>query len=512
MQANFGTSLLALTAAAVVTHAVAGEAPVDASTIMGVQQAEDPGGVLGILSLTGPTRNAGPFFQSLGTNGRSCSTCHVAEQAFSFSAAGARARFAASGGRDPLFAPVDGANCPNLPQQERAAHSLLLQDGLIRIGVKLPARMEFSIRVVHDPYGCALIPDPAVGPPTVSVYRRPLPSTNLVFLSTVMFDGRETIAPLNSELHFFANLVADLTHQAVDATLGHAQAAEPPTASQLSEIVDFEMGLYSAQLRDDRAGNLAARGARGGPFHLADEPYYPGVNDSLGADPDGKPFDPSAMTLFSRWLQPHRGDSGDEDSDEERRNFRDESGRRDAARRAIAAGEEIFNSAPISIANVRGLNDNAALGKPVSFTGHCTSCHDTPNVGNHSLPLPLDIGTAHSGRAGMESDPAIAAALAQLSTPDLPVYRIDGCPNPFAAGEPESFYTTDPGKALITGACSDFNRIKGPILRGLAARAPYFHNGAAADLAEVVNFYNERFGMGLTDEQKSDLVAFLKSL
>jgi cytochrome c peroxidase len=78
--------------------------------------------------------------------------------------------------------------------------------------------------------------------------------------------------------------------------------------------------------------------------------------------------------------------------------------------------------------------------------------------------------------------------------------------------EPESFYTTDPGKALISGKCADFNRIKGPILRGLAARAPYFHNGAAATLNQAVNFYNQRFNMQLTDEQKSDLVAFLNSL
>jgi cytochrome c peroxidase len=180
--------------------------------------------------------------------------------------------------------------------------------------------------------------------------------------------------------------------------------------------------------------------------------------------------------------------------------------------RAIAAGEAIFNSAPLQITNVRGLNDNASLGKPASFVGNCTSCHDAPNVGDHSLPLPLDIGTAHTPLAAMENDPVIAAALAQLTMPDLPVYIINGCPNPFAPGEPESFYTSDPGKALITGQCGDFNRIKGPILRGLAARAPYFHNGAAADLRELVNFYNQRFGMQLTEEQKSDLIAFLNSL
>ncbi len=164
------------------------------------------------------------------------------------------------------------------------------------------------------------------------------------------------------------------------------------------------------------------------------------------------------------------------------------------------------------IANVRGLNDNAAIGTPDSFVGNCTSCHDTPNVGNHSLPLPLDIGTSHAVLPSMETDPAIAAGLAQLGMPDLPVYLISGCPNPFAANEPVSFYTSDPGKALLTGKCADFNRTKGPVLRGLAARAPYFHNGAAANLKQLVNFYNERFAMQLSDSQKADLVAFLNSL
>lgn len=55
-------------------------------------------------------------------------------------------------------------------------------------------------------------------------------------------------------------------------------------------------------------------------------------------------------------------------------------------------------------------------------------------------------------------------------------------------------------------------RFKGPILRALAGRAPYFHNGAAATLADVVNFYVTRFEMGLTEQDKDDLVAFLRAL
>jgi cytochrome c peroxidase len=72
--------------------------------------------------------------------------------------------------------------------------------------------------------------------------------------------------------------------------------------------------------------------------------------------------------------------------------------------------------------------------------------------------------------------------------------------------------TTDPGRALITGKWSDIGKVKGPILRGLAARAPYFHNGSAATLLDAVEFYNRRFGIGFTTQDKADLVAFLNAL
>jgi cytochrome c peroxidase len=72
--------------------------------------------------------------------------------------------------------------------------------------------------------------------------------------------------------------------------------------------------------------------------------------------------------------------------------------------------------------------------------------------------------------------------------------------------------TTDPGRALITGKWKDIGRFKGPILRGLASRAPYFHNGFAADLGAAVDFYNQRFGIGFTSQERADLTAFLRTL
>jgi cytochrome c peroxidase len=65
---------------------------------------------------------------------------------------------------------------------------------------------------------------------------------------------------------------------------------------------------------------------------------------------------------------------------------------------------------------------------------------------------------------------------------------------------------------MITGKWADIGKFKGPILRALAARAPYFHNGSAETLEEVVEFYETRFNIGLTAREKADLVAFLRAL
>ena len=466
--------------------------------IRNLQPFRDPTGYVATYNTAGDIDESNAFFQRLGTNGRTCASCHQADQGFGLNAAQVRQLFAATQGGDSLFAPVDGANCPSAEKRDAAGHSLLLNNGLIRIALTLPANTEFDITPVYDPYGCAVTFDPTTARRIVSVYRRPLLTSNLGFLNAVMWDGRETLLPLNDESTFKTNLVYDLKHQALDATLGHAQASQPPSDEQLSEIVNFELGFFTARVSDDRAGPLLDGGGQGGPLHLQAQPYYPGINDSLGHDPHGGTFNPNVFTLYVPWL-PDNALENHQSAEAAQ-----------AARADIAAGEQIFNTFPLKITAVRGLNDNPALGYPKEIDGTCTTCHDTPGVGNHSLPLPLDIATSHS--AQNESDANIAAALAELEQPNVPIYLISNCPDPQNSRQTLQFYTSDPGKGLISGKCSDVNRIKGPILRGLPARAPYFHNGAAATLDELVNFYDKRFQMQLTDEQKRQLVAFLNSL
>ena len=411
-----------------------------------------------------------PFFQTLGQNGRSCSTCHVPEGGMTITPAVVQARFARTDGLDPLFRTVDGATSPladvSSVAARRAAFGLLLDRGLIRVGIGIPSNAEFELVGVEDPYGFASAKE-------LSLFRRPLPSTNLRFLSTVMWDGRETFRDASSP-NGFASLHFDLAHQSADATTGHAQAARAPTQAEQEAIVGYELGLYTTQVWDQRAGLLAAAEARGGPEPLVSEEFYWGINDPLGADHTGRPFDPTVFTLYDAWsASAAAGDPVRE------------------ARAAIARGQEIFNHRPLAIVGVSGLNDDLAV---ASIPGTCTTCHDTPNAGNHSVPAPLRIGVDAVQPVG------------GLDVAGLPVYTLRN----LATGALEK--TTDPGRALITGRWKDIGRFKGPTLRGLAARPPYFHNGSAERLEDVIAFYDARFQMGLTDREKADLLAFLAAL
>jgi len=139
---------------------------------------------------------------------------------------------------------------------------MLLTKGLIRVGIGIPDNAEFELIGVDDPYHFASAGE-------LSLFRRPLPSTNLKFLSTVMWDGRETFA--EKTIHF------DLSHQANGATQGHAQAPNPLTDAQQERIVNFETGLFTAQLYDHKAKSLIGGGANGGPESLSSQHFYLGI-------------------------------------------------------------------------------------------------------------------------------------------------------------------------------------------------------------------------------------------
>jgi hypothetical protein len=396
-----------------------------------------------------------PFFHNFGTNGRTCGTCHVENQGWTITPVEVQKRAA----NDPIFV-FDGSDClpPGVSNPNPAANSTeLRQYGNVRIDLPIPNGADYHLAAAIDTeINCPTPPSAA----DLRMYRRPLPSANTAFLATVMWDGRENLP--------MADITTDLKHQSNDATRGHAQATADLSAANQSAIVTFETGTFNGQSTIGSL-NLKANGGHGGGQFLATVGFSIGINDVFSPTFNNVIFD-----LYKAWEPGGTPPNAD------------------AA--AIGRGERVFNTKPVLIRDVPGLNGShdALVGQPIH--GFCGSCHDTPNVGNHSVSLAIDIGVTSVNPVG------------GLDIRRLPRYLF--VQN--TTGEVAWF--TDGGRGLITGKFNDLGKTKGPILHGLAARAPYFHNGSAPDLETVVNFYDFRFGMLMSAQEKSDLVAFLKAL
>ena len=140
-------------------------------------------------------------------------------------------------------------------------------------------------------------------------------------------------------------------------------------------------------------------------------------------------------------------------------------------RRQIFRGQELFN--------------NQNLGGR-----RCGACHNSANTGTNIGNALFDVATASEA----------------ARTPDLPLFTFQNT----TTGEIRKL--TDAGRGNVTGLWSDLGRFKTPTIRGLAARAPYFHNGIAATLEDVVRHYETHLGFIFTDAERADLVAFLNAL
>jgi cytochrome c peroxidase len=419
----------------VLAAGVAGAAPF----IANMQGYSNPSGVHRTYSTQGDLDLANDFFQRFGTNGRTCATCHAVSNGFGLSAALARSLFDATNGQNPLFRPVDGANSPLMDTStvfaRRQAYSMLIGKGVIRVGIGIPANADFSLEAVDDPYGYA-------GASELSLFRRPLPATNLKFLTHVMWDGRQTFAG--------RTMTFNLQSQANTATVGHAQAGQPLSPAQRAEIVGFETSLFTAQTSVAQAGSLTDAGAQGGPLALSQQAFRPRINSPVSST-----FTPRVFTIFDAW-QNATGTPG-------------------PARQAIYRGQQVFN--------LRTFTFNTQ-------TVTCSRCHNAFNAGSDSNAQFFNTGIAAANRR----------------TPDLPLYTLRNN----ATGV--RVLTTDPGRALVTGRFADVGKFKIPTLRGLGPRAPYFHNGSAPTLDAVVSFYDTRFNIGLTAQDRADLAAFLRAL
>ena len=252
---------------------------------------------------------------------------------------------------------------------------------------------------VVDPYNCTTNPATGLTSPMagiMSMYRRPLPSTNLGFLSTVMWDGREP----------------SLASQATDATWVTLR----PTRRRLRLKwlrLWLSRAAYSPRRSTMRTPTSTQRGRDGWTCCalVAARQFYIGVNDPFGQNPNKSlTFSSSIFDLYKPWLGlPGRGGVVQ-------------------GRKSVARGEEVFNNTVINITGVAGINDDA---ESPSVSGFCGTCHDTPNVGDHSVKAPLNIGIAD---AGANAPPA-------LDISGLPVFTLKCTAGPLAG---QTFVVTDP--------------------------------------------------------------------
>jgi len=274
------------------------------------------------------------------------------------------------------------------------------------------------------------------------------------------------------------NIMADarapsLAVQAQGAYHDHQAGSGLLTRAQLDRILAFERQVYVAQVWDHRGGSLVEPGgpAALGPANVARQP----VHVLNGPATPGFHF-------FDMWQQPGAG-----------------SDPRTEFRASVARGNDIFLNRKFWVKDVAHIN-SIGLANPAKRT--CAVCHNAQTSGMDLAPGWVDLGTTNY--------PTWTETPVWSQSQDLPVFKLtcrrDAPPHPFLGRQ---IYTSDPGRALVTGHCADIGAITMGQFRGLAARAPYFSNGSAKDLRELVDYYDRRFDMRLTGQEKQDLINFL---
>jgi cytochrome c peroxidase len=475
-------------------------------------------------------RQTNPFFLPTtvngSNNGKTCENCHFASNGWGLLVDHANDLFNQTQGLHPLFLP-DAADNPAVASdptqvatvaQRQQAYSLMLNHGLAVVRVNKPTFVDFSVIGVDD----SSIPGLSTNTVTVPVsnggvqtvqagdpnfyfnytqtynnaafavnlaqfwfHRRPLPTTNMQFLTEIGWDGRNTPQTKPQT----ADVRAGISKVSHDTIIARENGTPLPDSTRLAlaeQMTVWQLSSTTAQIIDNDsngvgAGTLMAQGATNGPTFLAAQPFTIGLND-----PFSPGFNNFVMSMYNSTAWINAGTSAD---------IRE-------ARAKIQRGQALFNSKTFTITGVNGLNDR--FGQP-SVTATCTTCHNTPNVGNHSSRFDVAIGIAN-----VVFDPATGgrSAPAGIDTDisDFPMFTLQN------NSTGEIMRVSDLGLASVTGLWADVGKFKVPVPRNLESRSPYFHNGMPFDIEHLVEFYNQRFNIGFSDAEKSDLAAFLKAL
>ena len=269
----------------------------------------NPGGKSATFSTQGSVDLIGEYFQAQGTNGRSCASCHIAEEAWSINPGTLQHLFDETEGTHPVFNLLD-ANNPNLdvstPAARQLAYSMLLSRGVFRRGGAPRPNSEWELIAAEDPHDFASLT-------RLVHWRRVMPTINFaVGSATVNWDGGNSVG---------TDQRAGLINQASRNVTG-AQQGLPAPPEVIENIVDFETSLSTAQLIVPGVGRLDDDGARGGPEALSAMPKVKGRFD-----------------LFDAWV-------GDENP----------------RRAQIARGQELFNNTNAGGRSCNGCHNSANNG------------------------------------------------------------------------------------------------------------------------------------------------------
>jgi hypothetical protein len=311
----------------------------------------------------------------------------------------------------------------------------------------------------------------------ISVFRRPRPAANLKYvlapdnglfnvkLGVLLDKDPATGNPVSMNLMADAR-AATLAIQAQSAFEDHLEGLGQLSKERVDEIIQFETQVYTAQVFDHGAKALTEPGGPGGlgPLNLFRETA--GILNS-----PNKPV----FLSFDQWKTST------------------------AFRQSVARGNDIFLNRTFWVKDVAHIN-SIGLGNPAKRS--CALCHNAVMSGMDRAPGWVDLGTTNY--------PTWTEPKTWNEPGELPVFKLtcrsDAKPHPYLG---RVIYSSDPGRALITGKCADIGSITMGQFRGLAARAPYFSNGSAKNLKELVDYYDRRFDMRFTTQEKEDLVNFL---
>jgi len=420
------------------------------------------------------------------TNGRSCATCHVLEEHTVLRPDSVAERLARHPS-DPLFNRIDADDplAPN-PTYDHLAK------GLVRVVLNLPDNMD----LVDDTGQVVTGPER-----TVSVWRAVPTVENTAITAPYQYDGRK----------------ATLQEQAQGAIIAHSQGGNV-ARRDLDAIADFQKDQFSSK----RASKVAKEFARGIPVEDIERPELHMKLDAAEA---------RGLAVYNAACEACHGGATT-------RQITNQAVHDLSFVELNADGNVVFDTSvqPPVAKQIPAPDDqflNIGFGL-FTYLGQIYGDIFVPHF-NDDVSMPryrYRFYTDSSRTVKVVDLPPIPVTADGNPFGLTPVIDANGAPIEGPNFLPQAF-STDPGRAAITGNPRDFEGFDVPPLRGIANTAPYFHDNSIATLKDAVDVYSRLvlpflvplnlppvlppepgsvLPESLSPQQKQDLLAFLAVL